>query len=233
MKKLFSIYSIIWAICLAIFNAVVFITPNEICGVSKFDASFWVGYIFIVVAFVMQIICAFCALSAKNINKIFYKFPLISISYAGLIAMLIVGTVFMTVPKLPEWIAIIICAIVLSINVIAIIKATATAVVVNNIDTKIEGKTFFIKKLISDAQNVMGYSENDELCADAKMVYEAIRYSDPITNESLLDIDSQIRKQFDAFAYAVKSGDVELSKETSKELVRMIETRNHRGKISK
>ena len=59
MKKSFGIYSIIWAIYLALFNVVVFVTPNEIGGVSKFGGSFWVGYIFITVAFAVQLICAF------------------------------------------------------------------------------------------------------------------------------------------------------------------------------
>ena len=46
MKKSFKIYSLIWAICIAVFNVITFVTPNEIGGVSKFSGSFWVGYIF-------------------------------------------------------------------------------------------------------------------------------------------------------------------------------------------
>ena len=46
MKKKFGIYSVIWAICLAIFNVITFVSPNEIGGVSKFTSSFWVGYIY-------------------------------------------------------------------------------------------------------------------------------------------------------------------------------------------
>ena len=49
MKKSFKIYSLIWAICVAVFNVITFVTPNEIGGVSKFSGSFWVGYIFITV----------------------------------------------------------------------------------------------------------------------------------------------------------------------------------------
>ena len=233
MKKRLTIYGVLWAICLAIFNITVFITPNEICGVSKFDTSFWVSYIFVTITFVVQVICAFYALSIKNINKLFYNLPLISVSYVGVIAMLIFGTVFMAVPKLPEWIAIILCALVISVDIIAITKATITASVVSNLDTKIEEKTSFIKNLILDSQKVMTYAENDELRAYAKIVYEALLYSDPTTNDSFSDINSRIQRQFLAFSDAVKLKDGDLSKEISKELVRMIETRNQNCKASK
>ena len=39
MKKSFGIYSIVWAICLAVFNVITFVTPNEIGGVRKKHVS--------------------------------------------------------------------------------------------------------------------------------------------------------------------------------------------------
>ena len=102
MKKSIGVYSVIWAICLAVFNVITFVTPNEIGGVSKFTASFWVGYVFITVAFIGQLVCAFFALKAENVKKMFYRIPMISISYTGLILMLIAGGIFMAIPTLPE-----------------------------------------------------------------------------------------------------------------------------------
>ena len=81
MKKRILIYSIIWAICLGTFNTVVFVTPNEICGISKFDTSFWVAYIAITIAFLAQIICAIYVLNTKNFDKLFCNFAVL-ISYA-------------------------------------------------------------------------------------------------------------------------------------------------------
>ena len=127
MKKSFKIYSLIWAICLAVFNVITFVTPNEIGGVSKFSGSFWVGYIFITIAFLGQLACAFVAFKAENLKKFFYNIPLFSISYGGLVAMLIVGSVFMAIPTLPEWVAIIVCVVIVAFNLIAMIKATAAA----------------------------------------------------------------------------------------------------------
>ena len=35
MKKTFSLFGIIWAIFLALFNVIVFVTPNEMDGMTK------------------------------------------------------------------------------------------------------------------------------------------------------------------------------------------------------
>ena len=233
MKKSFKIYSLIWAICFAVFNVITFVTPNEIGGVSKFSGSFWVGYIFITIAFVGQLACAFVAFKAENLKKFFYNIPLLSISYGGLVAMLIVGSVFMAIPVLPEWIAIIVCVIILAFNAIAIIKATSAADIVSGIDEKIKVQTFFIKSLSVDAQGLVTSAKSDELRAEAKKVYEAIHYSDPMANAALSDLDTQIERQFNAFSDAVKADDAELAKETADVLVEMVERRNQKCKLLK
>ena len=233
MKKSIGVYSVIWAICLAVCNVITFVTPNEIGGVSKFTASFWVGYIFITVAFIGQLVCAFFALKAENIKKMFYRIPMISISYTGLILMLIAGGIFMAIPTLPEWIGIIVCVIILAFNAIAVIKATAAAEVVGGIDEKVKTQTFFVKSLAADAQSLMASAKSDELRTEAKKVYEAIRYSDPMANDALAELDIQIKRQFNAFSDAVKAEDDELAKETADALAEIIERRNQECKLLK
>ena len=233
MKRNFGIYSIIWAICLAVFNVIVFVTSNEIGGISKFSGSFWVGYIFITIAFIAQLLCAFFAFKPRNFKKLFYKIPLISVSYSGLVLMLIAGSVFMAVPVLPAWIGIIVCVLVLAFSAIAIIKATAAAEIVSGIDEKVKTQTFFIKSLAADAQSLMTSAKSDELRAEAKKVYEAIRYSDPMSNVALSELNTQIERQYNTFADAVKADDAELAKETADALLEMIEVRNQKCKTLK
>ena len=149
----------------------------------------------------------------NKVEKFFYNIPLLSISYGGLVAMLIVGSVFMAIPVLPEWIGIIVCVIILAFNAIAIIKATAAADIVSEIDEKIKTQTFFIKSLSVDAQSLMTSAKSDELREEAKKVYEAIHYSDPMANAALSDLDAQIERQFNSFSDAIKADDAELAKE--------------------
>lgn len=233
MKKTFNYYGICWLIALGVFNVIAFVTPNEIAGVSKFNGAFWAGYIFITIAFVGQLGCAYKAFKAENLKKMFYNIPLISVSYTGLIAMLVVGTVCMVVPFIPYWVGIIACLLVLAFSAISVIKATVASDVVSEIDEKIKVQTQFIKLLTADAEHLMTSSKTAQLKAEAKKVYETIRYSDPMSNEALADIEGQIQSEFSFFTQAIKSEDLELAKSASAGLIDLIDSRNKKCKVLK
>lgn len=41
MKGTFKSYVIWWTVFVVVFNAVVFLTPNEMAGMTKFGGAFW------------------------------------------------------------------------------------------------------------------------------------------------------------------------------------------------
>ena len=233
MKKKFGIYSVIWAICLAIFNVITFVTPNEINGVSKFTSSFWVGYIYITVAFICQLLCALAILKAKKRNSSFYNFSLFFISYSGVIAMLISGGIFMANPTLPVWIGVIICAVILAVNAICVILTKTVADNACEIDEKNKSQIYFMKKLSAEAKALMAVASSDELCAEAKRVYEAIRYSNPKSSSLLADLNLQIEREFYEFSNAVKDADTELAQANASALIELLEKRNNTAKLIK
>ena len=199
MNKNFKYYAGIWAILLVIFNIATFVSPNEAAGMTKFGGAFWVGYIFITLAFIGQLAVSFFAFNAKNMQKFFYKIPLIRISWTGLILTLISGVLCMVIPDLPNWIGIIVCFAVLAFNAISLAKANVAADLVGEIDDKIKGQTSFIKTLTVDAESIMSRSQNEAAKAATKKVYEAVRYSDPMSNDGLSGIESEISIKFNQF----------------------------------
>ena len=233
MKKTFNYYGICWLIALAVFNVIIFVIPNEIAGVSKFTGAFWAGYIFITLAFVGQLGCAYKAFKTANLKKLFYNISLISISYTGLVIMLVVGTICMAVPFIPYWLGVIACLLVLAFSAISVIKAAVVADVVSEIDEKIKEQTQFIKLLTADAEYLTESSKTAELKAEAKKVYEAIRYSDPMSNDALADVEGQIQSEFTFFSQAIRSEDLELAKSVSKDLLGLIYSRNKKCKVLK
>ena len=70
MKKVFKFYSIIWAVLLALFNVISFVSVGW-AGISKYTPSFWIGYAFITLSFIGQIVCAYFALKDNDIKKTF------------------------------------------------------------------------------------------------------------------------------------------------------------------
>lgn len=231
MNKRFKTYAIIWAILFALFNLICFVTPTEAAGMSKYGGSFWAGYIFITLAFIGQLICSYIAFKPDNLQKLFYNIPLITISYTGLIVMLIVGGLAMAIPNLPNLVGIIVCLLVLAFTVTAVITAKAAGTVVSNIDEKIITNTAFIKKMTVEAQNLMNRAKAPMLKTLCTKVYEALRYSDPMSNENLANIEDRIKEEFATFTDAVLSDNLDLTESSGNELINLISERNSKCKF--
>lgn len=226
MKKTFKSYIGVWAICLLTFNAIAFIVPNEM------KANFWAGYIFITLAFWGQLFCANIAFKAENAQKFFYNFPLISISFVGTVLMLVIAGLTMVISAIPVWVGIVFCLIILAFTAIAIINASVVSKTVSNIDTKIKAQTLFIKKLIADATTLMSKAQTTQAKEVTKKVYEKIRYSDPVSNDALSSIESQITVRFKEFENAICENSEKVTS-LGEELIILIEDRNTKCKLLK
>lgn len=233
MKKYFKYYGICWAIALVVFNVITFVAANETVGLGFVSSSFWIGYSFITIAFIGNLICSFLFFKEENKGKVFLNIPIINLAYSALIVSLIVGAVAMAVPQIPYWIGVIVDVLVLAFYAIAVVKASAAADIVNDVEQKIKTQTFFIKSLTVDADSLMARSKSDEMKAETKKVYEAIKYSDPMSNDALASIENQIQNEFNTFADAVKSNDIDLAKFSANELVILINDRNKKCKLLK
>lgn len=233
MKKYFKYYGICWAIALVVFNVITFVAANETVGLSSIGSSFWVSYAFITIAFIGNLICSLLFFKEENTGKVFLNIPIINLAYSALIISLIVGAVAMAVPQIPYLIGVIVDVFVLAFYAIAIVKASAAANIVNDVEQKVKAQTFFIKVLTVDADSLMARAKSDEMKAETKKVYEAIRYSNPMSNDALASIENQIQNEFNAFADAVKNNDIDLAKFSSNELVILINDRNKKCKLLK
>ena len=217
---------------LAVFNVVAFVSANMISP-GGFSSSFWIGYGFITAAFIGQLICAYTALKADNAKKIFLNIPIISISYIGLALMLAVGFICMLVPVIPYWAGILSAVLILGFTAISVFKARAAADIVTEVGEKVKNKTLFIKSLTVDADTVMAGAKSDAVKAECNRVYEAVRYSDPVSDDTLLDIESRITLKFNEFSEAVKADNAVKAKAVADGLVVLIGDRNKKCKLLK
>ena len=232
MKKLFKYYCVIWAVLLVLFNVISFVSVGW-AGTQKYTPSFWIGYVFITIAFIGQIICSYFALKDNDLKKTFYNISLISTSYTGLVLSFIFGGLCMIISPLPYWVGIILCTIVLSLNVIAVVKASAAIDIVSGIDEKVKESTLFIKSLTVDAESLVSRAKSEDIKAACKKVYEAVRYSDPMSNGALVSIESEITIKFSNFSDAVVADKFNVASECATELVILIDERNKKCKLLK
>lgn len=232
MKKGIKFYAPCWAIALAVFNVVTFAVPITV-NVNKFTPSFWIGYAFITLIFIAQLVCSIVFFKQDSKEKRFLNIPVISLSYTALLVSIIVGAVAMVVPLMPYWVGIIIDVLIVAFYAITIITSKAAADTIENIDNKVKAQTFFIKSLTVDAERLLPRAKSDETKAIAKKVYEAIRYSDPMSNEALSSVESQIAIKFNEFSNAVIEDNKPTAKAIGNELIILVNDRNTKCKLSK
>lgn len=234
MNKTFRNYAIIWAVLLAMFNVIAFVTPNEMAGMTKFGGAFWAGYIFITIAFIGQLAVAYYAFRAQgNAQKFFYRVPLITISWSGLILTLVFGSACMIIPDMPNWLGVIICFLILGFNVISLAKADAAVELVEKADEKIRNQTFFIRSLIVDAEGLLARAKSEAAKAECKKVYEAVRYSDPMSHSALAFAENEITIKFAKLTEAVGASDDEAVATLAEEMVVLVGDRNKKCKLLK
>ncbi|MBE6976880.1 MAG: hypothetical protein E7439_06810 [Ruminococcaceae bacterium] len=232
MKKQFPKFFVAWAALVAVFNVLAFVSVGW-DGVEKYTDSFWIGYALITLEFIGHLICGGIALNAKDSQKMFYRLELIRTSYATLIGTFVVGGLFMLIPTLPAWLVIIIGAILLAMHIISLMKATAAVSAVEQVDQKVKAQTLFIKSLTVDAERVLARAKSEEAKAICKKVYEAVRYSDPMSNAALAGVESQITIKFSAFLDAVLADDISAISNAANEIMILIQDRNAKCKILK
>lgn len=234
MKKNFKIYALIWTVLLVAFNVVVFLVRPVIPGYAiNYDARFWIAWAFILAASLGNLMCAHFAFKADNLKKMFYNLPLITVSRSALVVMLSAGCILMLIPNCPAWIAAVVCILILAFNAIAVAKAVWAADTVSGIDEKVKTQTAFIKNLTIDAEGLLARAKGDAVKAECKKVYEAVRYSDPMSNEALSVTEAQIATKMEELAAAVGADDAEKAKEIADEIVILVNDRNKKGRLLK
>ena len=232
MKNGFKLYIAIWSALLVLFNVIAFASVGWIWW-DKYTDSFWIGYAFITLAFIGQLVCSIFAFKADSAKKMFYNISLVKTSFSGLILSFVFGGLCMLISPMPYWAGIILCAIVLIASVLAVVRATAAVSMVTEVDEKAKNATFAIKALTLDAEIVVANAKTDFVKAEAQKIYEALRYSDPMSNEHLVPLENEISNKLTAFSIAAENGTDEEITAAAKNVLVAIEIRNSKCKLLK
>ena len=234
MKKGLTYYGIAWAICLAVFNVLTFVMPH---AVGNFDwhqrPTFWIGYGFVMLSLIAQLLVGIKMFSSEKAEKVFLRLSLQKTSYIALFTSLVVGAVFMAVPVLPEWIAAIVCVVVTGYYVVAYLKGSAAIDYVEKTGENVKAKTALMRELISESESLMAYAKTDVAKDSTKKVYEALRYSDPMSNDKLYYVEKEISEAYILFADKVKNVVDEGLEDQADKLCVLVDDRNNKCKLLK
>ena len=205
-----------------IFNVIAFAIPT-----AK-TATFWVAYIFTLIAFVMQpFIWKFAFKDTDTLKSKFLGIPLISVGVIYLLVQIVAVAVFMALSFVPSWIAIVVCILILGLSAVCLIGTETGREEINRIEHKVSKKVFYIKSLQIDVE-MLAKAEVD---ADTKIALtnlaEKIRFSDPMSDELLAELEAKIRNKFEELKLAEQKATI------INELTLLIEERNKKCKLLK
>ena len=205
-----------------IFNVIAFAIPT-----AK-TATFWVAYIFTLIAFVMQpFIWKFAFKDTDTLKSKFLGIPLISVGVIYLLVQIVAVAVFMALSFVPSWIAIVVCILILGVSAVCLIGTETGREEINRVEQKVSKKVFYIKSLQIDVE-MLAKAEVD---ADTKIALtnlaEKIRFSDPMSDELLAELEAKIRNKFEELKLAEQKATI------INELTLLIEERNKKCKLLK
>ena len=221
MKKNSTKGYVILGILFTLISVIAFVVP------TVKTATFWIAYVFITVAFAAQIVIWKTALGKEGTLKSkFLGFPVVHIGIVYAIIQTVAFAVFLFVPTLPVWSAIVVCSVIAGISAVCMISADAGRDEIERVEAKVQEKTFYIKQLQADVE-LLVISETDTATKSALMqLAEKIRYSDPMSDEQLAAIEDRITE---------KIAELKASTDKAKinELNSLLDERNRKIKIFK
>lgn len=187
MKKNSTKGYVILGILFALISIIAFAVP------TVKTTTFWITYVFTAAAFAAQIGVWRTALGkAETLKSKFLGFPVVHIGIVYAILQVIAFVVFMFVPTLPAWSAIVVCSVIAGISAVCMIPSEAGRNEIERVEAKVQKNVFYIRELQADVE-LLAENESDTSVKTAlTQLAEKIRFSDPMSNEQLADLENKI-----------------------------------------
>ena len=232
MIKSFKYYIAAWLVLLVVYNVCVFVIPEGTLGINCSTKAFWWGYAFALIAFTGHLICSYIVFKSENSKKFFLRIPLLQLSWSAFVLCCLGSFAGLFVKELPVWAVIVANTLILSFYTYSIICSEAAIDIVETVEQRIGTKTSFIRELTLLSQNLktMADSGNEDIINE---VYEEIRYSDPMSSDSLATVESALKAKFNELSNAVMNKDNEKIKFLANEVVVLAKQRNNLCKAAK
>ena len=186
MKKNSTKGYVILGILFALISIIAFAVP------TVKTATFWIAYVFTAAAFAAQIIIWRTALGKETLKSKFLGFPVVHIGIVYTVIQVIAFAVFMFVPTLPTWSAIVVCSVIAGISAVCMISADAGRNEIERVEAKVQKKVFYIRELQADIELLADNETNADVKTALTQLAEKIRFSDPMSNEQLADLENKI-----------------------------------------
>ena len=220
-------FGLIYVILLGVFNLLVFTISK-----SRNDV-FWLSYGFMTLAFVVQIVSMFMSFKSADVETAFFGIPLASFSVFYLCAELVIGALFMIFQMASFTLALVIQVLVLAVFLIIAIISLLARDTVQQISDNVKEHVSNLKSVLVDIEMLMDGCTDPELKADLRKLAETVKYSDPISNEAVADVEQRIMRKISELRINIDDNQIADAKQSCADLERLYVERNKKLAISK
>ncbi len=220
---------IITAIVFIVFQVLVFTIPFEKTVV------FWIGYLFGMIAIIGQIYVIKVAFNEAEILKSkFYGIPILKIGIMYLVAQLVASFIFMIGSiVIPVQVAIVICTLLLAIAAIGTITTEGIREELTRQDSELKTDVTTMRNLQSQINALVTICKDEQMVKQIKALAEEIKYSDPVSNDKLQSIETNLVEMVSSLQEAVLERDTMVAGELLDKLHIELVERNRLCKLSK
>lgn len=216
--------------------AILFVVLSVIAFVLPFQKTltFWLSYAFAAIAIAVQIYAYPKAFDGPSVKSKFYGFPLARVSTIYLIAQLALSVIFMVASKwVPAWIPVVLFALLLGAAAIGFIAAEGVRDEVERQDVVHKANVTTMRALQSKAVFVASQCEDTETKKALDAFAEALRFSDPVSSDALIDIEENLTGLVEELGNAVLDKDFEAARTLCAKASTLLADRNRMCKLNK
>lgn len=219
---------IVLAIIFVVYSIVAFALP------FAHNATFWLSYLFAVVAIAVQVYVLQSAfMKAEGAKSKFYGFPIATVGAVYMAAQLVLSLIMMALAaKILVWIPVALHVLLLGAAAVGFIAADAMRDEVERQDVQLKKDVSVMRGLQSKVNGIVGLCSAD-VRDDITRLAEELRYSDPVSNDALAEIEGELSACVDELQAAVVDGESTAIRELCRKAGATLAERNRLCKLNK
>lgn len=225
-KSLIAVYAIIFVI----FNVIYYAIPF-----NKGAAS-WIAYVFSLVSIAAGFYTTKSAFDGDtDLQSKIYGYPIFRVGVIYGVSQIVFSIIIFAVStfvSVPAWISIVVSVLLLGLAAIGFIAVDNIRDVIEEQEVENAATTKAITYFNIDMGAILDNCTDAVLSKKLNHLAEELRYSDPVSNDALMDIEAQIKTEMDKLSVMIDSGDAEAENQIKK-LENLLANRNRLCKATK
>lgn len=219
---------VVLAITFVVYTVITFAPPFEHTTV------FWLSYVFAAIAILAQFYVMHSAfMKGEGAKSKIYGFPIARVGAIYMVLQMVLSLVMMVfAAKVATWIAVLLYVVLLGGAGIGFIAADTVRDEVERQEVQHKKEISVIRALYAKVNGVASVCAGDAK-AEAEKLAEEFRFSDPVSNDALAEIEAQLTACVERLRTAATKGDSDTICELCRETSLTLAERNRLCKLSK